>query len=97
MLPLPELYSHHLKKHLDQRQYLILSILVNLLQGLHQVRLEELATRFPSPIQLRSRIKKLQRFLSLPQFNFETLWLPLIYIWIQQQWEPGEVMYIVIE
>jgi hypothetical protein len=97
MLPLPELYNNSLKKHLDKRQYLILSILVNLLQSLHQVRLEELATRFPSPIQLRSRIKKLQRFLSLPQFNFETLWLPLIEIWIQQEWEQEEVMYIVID
>ena len=97
MLPLPELYNNSLKKHLDKRQYLILSILVNLLQSLHQVRLEELATRFPSPIQLRSRIKKLQRFLSLPQFNFETLWLPLIEIWIQQQWKQGEIMYIVID
>lgn len=93
MLPLPELYSNSLKKHLDKRQYLILSILVNLLQSLHEVRLEELATRFPYPIQLRSRIKKLQRFLSLPQFNFETLWLPLIDIWIQQEWKQGEVMY----
>jgi hypothetical protein len=97
MLPLPELYSHHLKKHLDNRQYLILSILVNLLQGLHQVRLEELANRFPHPIQLRSRIKKLQRFLSLPQFNLQTLWLPLIESWIEQEWEKGEVIYIVID
>ena len=97
MLPLPELYNHHLKKHLDRRQYLILSILVNLLQGLHQIRLEELANRFPHPIQLRSRIKKLQRFLSLPQLNLETLWLPLIENWIQQEWQIGEMMYIVID
>lgn len=97
MLPLPELYSQHLKKHLDNRQYLILSILINLLQGLRQVRLEELANRFPHPIQLRSRIKKLQRFLSLPQFNLETLWLPLIECWIQQEWDSREVMYIVID
>lgn len=97
MLPLPELYSHSLKKHLEQRQYLILSILVNLLQGLQKVRLEELAARFPYPIQLRSRIKKLQRFLSLPQFNFDTLWLPLIECWIQQEWKSREVMYIVLD
>jgi hypothetical protein len=56
MLPLPELYNHHLKKHLERRQYLILSILVNLLQGLHQIRLEELANRFPHPIQLRKSL-----------------------------------------
>lgn len=97
MLPLPQLYSNHLKKHLDNRQYLMLSILINLLQGLHLVRLEELANRFPQPIHLRSRIKKLQRFLSLPQFNLETLWLPLVENWIKQEWEAKEIMYLVID
>lgn len=97
MLPLPELYSNHLKKHLDNHQYLMLSILVNLLQSLHLVRLEELANRFPHPIQLRSRIKKLQRFLSLPQFNLETLWIPIIESWIKQEWKRGEIIYLVID
>jgi hypothetical protein len=64
MIQLPELYSKHLKKQFNYPQYLILVILINLLQDLQTVRLEELARRFPIPIQLRSRIKKLQRYLS---------------------------------
>ncbi len=73
MIQLPELYSKHLKKQFSYPQYLILLIVINLLQDLQTVRLEELARRFPIPIQLRSRIKKLQRFLSLKQFNIKTL------------------------
>ncbi len=63
MFRLPELYENHLKKQFNYPQYLVLLILLNLLQNLKTVRLEELARRFPSPIKLKSRIKKLQRFL----------------------------------
>jgi hypothetical protein len=73
MLQLPELYSKHLKKQFDYPQYLVLLILINLLQNLKTVQLEELARRFPYPIQLRSRVRRLQRFLSLEQFNIKTL------------------------
>ena len=58
----------------DYPQYLILLILLNLLQNLKTVRLEELARRFPSPIKLKSRVMKLQRFLSLKQFKIKTLY-----------------------
>lgn len=97
MLQLPELYSKHLKKQFSSPQYLILIILINLLQNLKTVRLEELARRFPYPIQLKSRIKKLQRFLSLKAFKIETLWFPIIKSWIQEQWNQEEVMYVVID
>ena len=96
MLQLPELYSKHLKKQFNYPQYLILSILINLLQNLKTVKLEELARRFPYPIQLRSRVKKLQRFLSLKQFNIKTLWFPLLISWVKEEWNKGEAMYIVI-
>ena len=56
MIQLPELYNKHLKKQFNYPQYLILSILINLLQDLHTVRLEEPARRFPIPIRLRSRV-----------------------------------------
>ncbi len=97
MLQLPELYSKHLQKQFNYPQYLILSILINLLQNLKTVQLEELARRFPYPIQLRSRVKKLQRFLSRPQFNIKTLWFPILFSWVKGEWKSGEAIYLVID
>ena len=97
MLQLPELYDSHLKKQFDYPQYLILLILLNLLQNLKTVRLEELARRFPSPIKLKSRVKKLQRFLSLKQFNIKTLWFPILKSWIEEDFNKGEVISLAID
>ena len=97
MLQLPELYSKHLSKQFNYPQYLILSILINLLQNLKTVQLEELARRFPYPIQLRSRVKKIQRFLSLTQFNIKTLWFPILISWVKEEWRSGETMYLVMD
>jgi hypothetical protein len=97
MLQLPELYSKHLTKQFNYPQYLILLILINLLQNLKTVRLEELARRFPCPIQLRSRVKKLQRFLSLPQFNIQTLWFPILKSWLDNEWNLKQMIYLVID
>ena len=97
MIQLPELYNKHLKKEFSYPQYLILLILLNLLQNLKTVRLEELARRFPLPIKLKSRVMKLQRFLSLKQFNLKTLWLPIINSWIQEEFKPGEVITLAID
>ena len=97
MFQLPELYSKHLKKQFNYPQYLILLILINLLQNLKTVRLEELARRFPVPIQLRSRVKKIQRFLSLEQFNIKQLWFPILITWLEQEWSLQEVIYLVID
>lgn len=97
MFQLPELYSKHLKKQFNYPQYLILLILINLLQNLKTVRLEELGRRFPVPIQLRSRVKKIQRFLSLEQFNIKSLWFPILITWIKQEWNFREIIYLVID
>lgn len=94
---LPELSSKHLQKKFNYPQYLILLILVNLLQNVKTVKLEELARRFPYPIQLRSRIKKLPRFLSLEQFNIKTLWFPIISHWIEEKWNQGKPLYLIID
>ena len=97
MIQLPELYSKHLKKQFSYPQYLILLILLNLLQNLKTVRLEELARRFPSPIKLKSRVMKLQRFLSRKEFNLKKLWLPIIKSWIEEEFKQGEVIEIAID
>jgi len=97
MFQLPQLYNKHLKKEFNSTQYLILLILINIIQNLKTVRLEELARRFPHPILLRSRIKKLQRFLSLPQFQINSLWFPIVQAWIEGEFDWGEIIYIVID
>jgi hypothetical protein len=50
MKMIPIFYQAHLESQLKRSQYLILSILINLLQSLKQVNLEALATAFPFPI-----------------------------------------------
>ena len=97
MNQLPQLYDEYLKKKFSYPQYLLIVILINLLQNVRTVKLEELGRRFPYPIKLRSRIRKIQRLLSLPQFNVKTLWLPIFETWIEQRWNPGEVLYVVID
>ncbi len=97
MFQLPELYNRHLKKQFNSPQYLILVILLNLLQNLKIVRLEELARRFPSPIKLKSRVIKLQRFLSLKQFNIKTLWFPIIKSWLEEDFNKGKVIFLAID
>ncbi|WP_293122337.1 hypothetical protein [Moorena sp. SIO4G3] len=89
MIQLSELYTTHLKKHFSYPQYLIVVILINLLQNVKTVRLEELARCFPYPILLRSRVKKLQRLLSAKQFKIESLWFPIIELWIKTEYKSG--------
>jgi len=57
-------YQTHLQSQLNRADYLLLTLLVNLLQSIKQVKLETLAT-LPLPITFNSRRKKVQRFLSL--------------------------------
>ena len=93
----PELYQTHLTTQLNKAQYLMLSILVQLLQSYRWVRLEELANKFPQPILFESRRKKLQRFLDLPSLTIETIWLPIFKDWLKQRFAQEEVLYIAID
>jgi hypothetical protein len=74
---LPEFYQTHLQNQLKRADYLILTILINLLQSIKQVNLEKLATAFPLPILFESRRRKLQRFLLLPNLRLEEGWFIL--------------------
>jgi hypothetical protein len=58
MKMLPSSYQTHLQSQLSRAEYLLLSILVNLLQSIKQVKLETLATALPLPITFNSRQKK---------------------------------------
>ena len=65
---LPTFYQTHLQKQLTHAQFMLLTILLDLIQSEKQVRLERLAGVFPYPITTESRRRKLQRFLDLPQW-----------------------------
>ncbi|MGL6341674.1 MAG: IS4 family transposase [Waterburya sp.] len=94
---LPELYQNHFQKHLKPCDYLLLEIMINLLQSIKQVNLEKLATSLPLPILFESRSKKIQRFLSLPEWNVKTIWLALISQWINTSIARQEVLHLAID
>ncbi|EGK83484.1 transposase, partial [Microcoleus vaginatus FGP-2] len=52
---LPTFYQTHLQKQLTQAQFMLLTILLNVIQSEKQVRLERLARVFPYPITTESR------------------------------------------
>ncbi len=93
----PDIYNNHLTTYLKKSEYLILLIVVELIQAYRKVRLEELASRFPSPILFESRRKKLKRFFEIPCLTIEGVWIPIIKQWLQESFNPGQVLHIVID
>jgi hypothetical protein len=94
---LPPLYQTHLENQLEPSKLLFLNLFINVLQDIKDVSLEKIATAIPVPILFESRRKKLQRFLSLPILNIETLWLPIIKNWLSQNFAANQVIYLVID
>jgi|SRR4028118_1403922 Transposase DDE domain. len=97
MRMLPVFYQTHLKSQLSLAEYLFVKILINVLQAIKNVSLENLATALPLPILFESRRKKVQRFLSRPGWNIETIWFPIIRVWLDNYFTPGQVIYLVID
>ncbi|MBV8887621.1 MAG: IS4 family transposase, partial [Chroococcidiopsidaceae cyanobacterium CP_BM_RX_35] len=94
---MPEFYQNYLKSQLELRQYLLLTILINLLQSIKTVRLETLATALPLPIQFESRRHKLQNFLSMLGEKVEQLWFPLFTSWLKANCPDYRVLYLAID
>ena len=94
---LPSFYQTHLQKQLSHTQFVLLTILLNLLQSEKQVRLERLARVFPYPITTESRRRKLQRFLDLPQLTIALIWFPLIVYWLRTYCSVGQTLSIAID
>ena len=94
---LPTFYQTHLPKQLTQAQFILLTILLNLIQSEKQVRLERLVRVFPYPITTESRRRKLQRFLDLPQLTIALLWHPLIAYWLTTYCPIGQRLSIAID
>jgi len=94
---MPDFYQIYLKSQLEPCQYLLLTILIDLLQSIKLVKLEALATALPLPIKFESRRHRLQRFLSLPVLNVEKLWFPFIQKWLETDFPCNQVLYIAID
>jgi hypothetical protein len=90
-------YRTHLQQNLTRAQFLVLSILLDLLQSERQVKLERSAFVFPYPITTESRPRKLQRFLDLPKLTLSQIWYPLITYWLTTYCQAGETLSIVID
>ena len=74
----PELYQKILKTHLSGTQYLMLNLLVLVVQGCRNVALSKLAERFPQPIKVASRLRSIQRLLSLKNRSAKKVWFPIV-------------------
>lgn len=90
-------YQTHLQSQLNRADYLLFTLLVNLLQSIKQVKLEALATALPLPITFESRRKKIQRFLSLPKLKIEKIWLPIFQAWLKTELEPQQVIHLAVD
>jgi len=94
---MPKFYQIYLKSQLEPCQYLLLSILIELLQSIKMVKLEALAAALPLPIQFESRRHRLQRFLSLPILKVEKLWFPFIKKWLETDFPYSQVLCLAID
>jgi hypothetical protein len=97
MIMMPVFYQTHLKSQLGLAEYLFVKILIALLQSIKKVSLETLATALPIPILFESRRKKIQRFLSLPDFKIEIIWFPIVTNWLATYFRESQVIYLVID
>ena len=94
---LSPLYQTNLENQLESSELLFLELLINVVQDLKAVSLEKIATALPLPILFESRRKKVQRFLSLPSLNIETLWFPIIKNWLAQKFPKNRSIELVID
>ena len=94
---LPLLYQTNLENQLSESQLLFLNLLINVLQDIKEVSLEKIANALPIPIFFESRRKKIQRFLSLPILNIQSIWFPIIETWLNQKFSENQRIYLVID
>ena len=94
---LPKFYQTHLRSMLNANQYILLNLLVELLQGQKQVRLERLAANLPLPIQFESRRRHLQRFLVCPKLTISHIWFAIINFLLDSYFTNSKKLIIVID
>jgi len=67
---MPPSYQTHLQYQLNRAEYLLLTMLVNLLQSIKQVKLETLATALRCPLHLTVGVKDFIPTLTLEKSGF---------------------------
>ena len=97
LIMLPKFYQTHFKSQFSLADYIFLKILITLLQSIKKVSLEALATSLPIPIKFESRRKRIQRFLSLPNLSVEKIWFPIVTAWLETNFTPEKIVYVVID
>lgn len=91
------LYQKHLEHQLSQAQLLFLSVIIEVIQSLKQVKAELIATALPLPILFESRRKKLQRLLSLKALNMKRIWFPILQDWLATTFPDSDPLYIALD
>jgi hypothetical protein len=69
---LPTFYQTHLQNQLTQAQFILLTILLNLIQSEKQVRLERLVRVFPYPITTESLARQITKISRCTSINDRT-------------------------
>lgn len=94
---LPVFYQKHLKSQLNVAEFIFFKILLILLQSVKKVSLEKLANALPLGIKFESRRKRIQRFLSLPNFTVEKVWFPIVQEWLVTYLSDEKIIYLAID
>jgi hypothetical protein len=94
---IPELYHAHLSEKLTRSNYLLTTLLIQVVQSIKEVTLESMATKLAMPIKFESRRKKIQRFLSDDKWDLDDVWLSLVIAWIQSNIQQNNVVYLAID
>ncbi|AGY60464.1 IS4 family transposase [Gloeobacter kilaueensis] len=94
---LPQFYQTFFRHLLTQRQYILLSLLLQTLQTHKHLCLGKLSEALPLPIQADSRKTAVQRFLLLERLNILEAWFPLVLYLVREYFSPHHVLKLAID
>jgi len=89
-------YQTHLQSQLNRADYLLLTLLVNLLQSIKQVKLETLATAYRYPLHLTVGAKS-PKISITPAIDAGNNLVSNSQSWLKNEFEPQQVLYVAID
>ncbi len=90
-------YQDHIDKKLSPSQVATLQILLYLISVHKTVQISKLSNYFPLPIQLESKRKHIQRFLTLKELSLPLFWFPLVKIIIENLFSFSSELVLIID
>ncbi len=88
-------YQDHIKQKLSPSQVVTLQILLYLISVYKTVQISKLTNLFPLPIQLESKRKHIQRFLTIKELSLPLFWFPLVKVMVENLFNfPSELVLI---